>query len=86
VGFHNFAWMGRGRENLCNQGVRVQRDRRDDLIQLFRRLLPGLRHGLLHLVSTPGLRGRQDEGAGYNEHETLFQPVHDYRSCGTVAD
>ena len=42
IGFHDFGRIGRGGEDLRDQRVRVQGDRRDELVQLFRRRLRGL--------------------------------------------
>src|SRR5579863_925145 len=52
VGFHDLRWKSRGSEDLRHQRIRVERDRRYELLQLLRRLLRvgrrlrGLRLGL----------------------------------------
>jgi hypothetical protein len=42
VCFHNLIGIGGGREDLCQQRIGIQRDRRHKLLQLFWRLLRGL--------------------------------------------
>jgi hypothetical protein len=38
VGFHNLVWIGSSRQDLCYQRIRIQCDRRYQLLQLFWRL------------------------------------------------
>ncbi len=44
--FHNLIGISGGCEDLRHQGIRVQCDRRDQLLQLFRSLLCSLNRGL----------------------------------------
>src|SRR4029077_14088219 len=41
VRLDNFSWISGSSEDLCNERVRVQGDRRDELLQLLRGLLRG---------------------------------------------
>ena len=59
VRFHNLIGIGSRREDLRNQRVRIQRDRRDELLQLSRGLWRGLNRWLCAGLVRLGERSRQ---------------------------
>jgi hypothetical protein len=60
-GLYYFSWISCGRQNLPDQWIRVQRDRRYELLQLFWALLRSLRRlpraGCAGLISEPNASG-----------------------------
>jgi hypothetical protein len=56
IGFDDFQRIGRGDQDLTDQRVRIERDRRGQLIELFRRQRRG---GLIGRRSLTGRRGRR---------------------------
>ena len=67
VGFHDLLGVGGGGEDLGDERVRIQRDRRDELLELCRRRRRGLHRGLLRRIRgllCVSLARNADRGAG----------------------
>ncbi len=79
--FHNLGWIGGGCEDLCNQWIRIQGDRRHQLLHLFgsllRRLGRWLCGGWIGLISERSLISRcEQKRAAKNKSKTVCGQLH----------
>src|ERR1700719_404352 len=79
--FHNLGWIGGGCEDLRDQWVRIQGDRRHQLLHLLRSLLRGLVRwpcgGLIGLISERSLISRcEQKRAAKNKRKTGCGQLH----------
>jgi hypothetical protein len=60
IGFYNLIGISGACQDLCDQGIRIERDRRYQLLEFRRSLLRGLnRHLLSWLIALIGKRRRR---------------------------
>src|SRR5437868_13097073 len=87
--FHNLGWIGGGCEDLRNQWVRIQGDRRHQLLHLFGSLLRRLGRwqcgGWIGLISERSLISRcEQKRAAENKSKTVCGQLHKFSGLSRV--